>query len=90
MAKITIDIPDDKLEEFKAGFLKRHPIPEGTIEGVDEDGNPTVTLTGQPAMGPAAWFKQIMRNYLIKVYRSGKDMLASEAATPVYEEIDIT
>ena len=73
---VTFTIPEDKLVEFSAGFLKRHPIP------LDEEGEPT--------MGPAAWFKQIMRNYLIKVYRSGKDIIATEAATPVYEEIDIT
>jgi len=34
MVELTLTVPDEKLEEFKAGFLKIYPIPDDW-EGTD-------------------------------------------------------
>jgi len=32
MAQITYTLPDDKIDEFKRGFLKVYPTPEGMTD----------------------------------------------------------
>lgn len=64
MASITFNISDDKLSEFKLGFLKRHPVP------MDIDGNPIMTEN--------QWLKQWGKNQYFQAYQTGKKQLAYE------------
>ena len=66
MATIEITIPNDKLAEFKVGFLKSKPIP------LDENQVPIYT--------ESQWIERIIVNHLKAVYRNGKTKLAKEAA----------
>ena len=74
MATVTYTIPDDKLEEFKVGFLKACPVPIGENEDTGETA---------PIMSENAWIKEAGKQFFIKQYRKGKEMLAKQAA--VYE-----
>ncbi len=64
MADIIISIPNNKLAEFKLGFLKAHPVT------LDEEGNPT--------MSEIQWVRLWIKTGLISAYRRGKLKLASE------------
>lgn len=64
MASITFNIPNDKLLEFKLGFLKRHPVP------VDISSNPTMTEN--------QWLKQWGKQQYFQAYQTGKKQLAYE------------
>ena len=64
MASITFNIPDDKLPEFKLGFLKRHPVP------IDIGGNPTMTEN--------QWLKQWGKQQYFQAYKTGKKQSAYE------------
>lgn len=68
MATITFTIPDNKLAEFKAGFLKSHPIPQ------DDDGNPLYTEND--------WIKEAIRQMIMHSYQAGKERIARESTQP--------
>ena len=62
MAEITINIPDDKINEFAAGFFAILPVP---------------TVNEVPTMTKVEWVKDcIKKRFLFKVYESGKKKLA--------------
>jgi hypothetical protein len=71
---ITITIPNAKVPDFKAGFLKRYPVP------LNEE--------GLPAMTEAQWLKTWIIQRLRFEYVEGKKQLAADAA--VLEENEIT
>jgi len=56
--KITIEIPDSKVVEFKKYFLHIHPIPK------DEEGKLLYTFP--------QWIKKWLRKQLVHAYRGGK------------------
>lgn len=62
MASITFNIPDDKLIEFKLGFLKRHPVP--------------IDIEGNPAMTDNQWIKEWGKQRYFRAYQTGKKQLA--------------
>ncbi len=64
MASITYNIPDEKIDQFKQGFLKYHPVP------VDEEGAPKMT--------EVAWIKKWGQNQFISAYKAGMRQLAAE------------
>ena len=66
MAQIIYTISDEKLAEFKAGFLKINPVP------LDEEGEPTMT--------EAEWIKEWGKLHFIKAYQDGKKKISREAA----------
>lgn len=71
MANFTITVPDPKLQDFKDGFLKVQPVPIGS------DGNPTMTEN--------QWIRHWILEVLRHNYRTGKQLLAQEAAVPVID-----
>lgn len=70
MAKITLTIPSEKLQEFKTGFLAMCPIPKE----YDEEGHEL------PPMTELQWFKEWIKRDVIRAYRHGKRKLAQEVA----------
>lgn len=72
MANITITIPDEKISEFKKGFLKVQPVP------LDESDN--------PIMGENAWIKKFIKDILVSQYKAGKEELAIEQSPTVVDE----
>lgn len=73
--QITINIPDDKLTEFKIGFLAVYPIPAA------DPTNPEIVEFTE-----AQWLKEWIKHSLIRVYSEGKRRLATQAAE-IDEEI---
>jgi len=67
MAKITIDIPDNVLDEFRDGFLAAEPI------FVDKDKNPTMT--------EMEWLVFWIKRQLRGAYRRGKEIRHAETFT---------
>lgn len=79
---IIFTIPAAKVAEFRAGFLKEHPI---TIIGtVDPNGLPVTDANGiqltEPKYTEKEWFKKKMLEYANKEAAFGNDRLAKEAA----------
>lgn len=66
MITLTYTIADEKLDEFKAGFLKRCPVPK------DEEGNPLYSDN--------AWIKEWGRRQFMSRYKGGKQSLATQTA----------
>lgn len=66
--KITHTIADNKIAEFKLGFLKFHPVP------LDENSN--------PIMSEGAWIKEWGKRKFMSAYKNGKSLLAMEASNP--------
>ena len=75
---LTITIPDEKVNDFKAGFLAKCPIP--MIEDPDNEGE---TI---PEFTPKQWIKEWIRRDVLRAYRFGRKMLA-EADAVIDEEI---
>ncbi len=73
MAKITFTIDDAKLAEFKAGFLKKHPVP------IDED-------TEVPEFTDNEWLKEWGKRAYINAYRTGKKKIAQDTIAPVTDD----
>jgi len=71
---ITLTIPAAKADDFRAGFLKEHPIP--TITVIDANG----LATEQPAYTERQWLKAKIRQYIFGEYWEGKKKLMIEAA----------
>jgi len=65
MASITFNIPDDKLPEFKLGFLKRHPVP--------------LDIEDNPIMIENQWIKEWGKQQYFQAYKTGKKQLAYES-----------
>lgn len=72
MAQITLTILNEKLAEFKIGFLAMCPIP------IDND--PESETYEQPLFTELQWLKEWIRRDVIRAYRHGKLKLAQEAA----------
>lgn len=72
MASITITIPNDKVAEFKAGFLVICPVPMKNV--ATSPGPPDM----QPEMSEVAWIKKVARYGLMDKYRQGKVLLAKQ------------
>ena len=72
-ATFPITVPDDKVAEFKVGFLKQNPVP------LDEE-------TGQPTMTENAWIKQSVIDMVYQIYLQGKDKLSREASYVVEQK----
>jgi len=64
MASITYNIPNEKIAQFKQGFLKYHPVP------TDEEGTPIMT--------ELEWITKWGRSQFISAYRAGIRQLAAE------------
>jgi len=62
MAEIIINIPNDKVEELKLGFLAKCPIP------VDGEGVPLYT--------DVVWIKKWITKTVFSEYVEGKKLLA--------------
>lgn len=67
-----IEIPDDKLNEFKEYFLYIYPIP------VDKD-------TQQPLYTAIEWFQRWLRRQVIKTYKKGKRNTLRDELEITYE-----
>ena len=63
--QIILTIPDNKLAEFRTGFLRKSPVP------VDIDGNPEMT--------ELVWLKRWIRYKLLMEYKRGKIKLAQDS-----------
>ncbi len=72
MAQITLTIPNNKLDEFKAGFLAMCPVPM-----VDD---PHIIGKLIPEFTELQWFKEWIKRDVIRAYRHGKVKLSQEAA----------
>jgi len=68
----SITIPDEKLTEFKNGFLAQCPIPQVHTSEEDE--------TLKDEYTPIQWFKKKLIEYAMLEYRRGKTKLARAAA----------
>ena len=66
MADITFTIPDNKLADFKAGFLRAIPVP--------------VEIDGTPRYGENEWIKLCGKNRYVEAYRRGKKLIAEDSA----------
>jgi hypothetical protein len=69
---VTITIPNDKLDEFRLGFLKICPVP---LVNVADPGDPPDM---QPEMSELQWLKKVIRLNLFDKYKQGKALLARE------------
>ena len=65
MVDITITVPQNKLNEFRTGFLRSNPIP------LDEN--------EQPEFTELAWFKDVLMTFCREEYKRGKRSLAEDA-----------
>lgn len=64
MARITIDIPDNKVNQYRDWFIAYNPVP---------------LVNGSPSMSEIAWIKQCLKEYLLNQCRAGEHKLAIEA-----------
>ena len=71
MAKIIIEIPDEKVTEYKIGFLARCPVPL-IIDNV--------TKQPIPEMTENEWVKVYIKRHLIAAYKEGKIIIAKNNA----------
>lgn len=70
--EITFRLPIAKAQEFLSGFLAMEPIP------TDADPNdPNILI---PQYTSKEWIKECGKRYYMRVYRNGKDRLASATA----------
>lgn len=72
MAEIILTIPNEKLTEFRTGFLVMCPVP------IDND--PESETYRQPLFTELQWLKEWIRRDVIRAYKHGKIKLAQEAA----------
>lgn len=80
MAQIILTIPNEKLVEFKTGFLAIYPVPI--------DGDSKSKTYGQPLYTELQWFKEWLKQEAIRTYRNGKYKLATQTVQ-IDEEIII-
>ncbi len=74
MADLILTIPDNKVQDFKAGFLAQLPVPTKTR---DDQGNP---IPAEPLHSDLEWITLRIREWAISRYKDGKGKLAKEAA----------
>lgn len=74
MATITYTIPNEKLDDFKAGILKLIPNNE-----LKED-------TGELRYTDNQWIKEIGKRWFIRQYKLGKIKIAEELNHPIIDE----
>ena len=80
---ITLTIPAAKVADFRAGFLAEKPVPQiqQEVEGVpqwDDEDETIPTMVNQYT--EKQWFTLNLINYAKKIYRRGKNKLATQAA----------
>lgn len=79
---ITFTIPAADVAEFRAGFLREHPIPVENV--VDPNGLPVTDANGvrltEPKYTDKQWFKHIMKAYANREVLAGNKKLSAEAA----------
>lgn len=68
---LNILIRDVKIQEFKLGFLEKHPIPTRTLLS-DED-------TGVPLFTAKRWMEVWLERQAFGAYRQGKELLRGPA-----------
>ena len=71
MARFTIEVPDDKVQELLIAFATLYPIPQA----VEEEG-----VEPEPLYTKAVWAKMKVRSYIREVYTSWKAKEAAELA----------
>ena len=81
MAELTISIPNEKVADFKAGFLRMNPVP---VENTNPD--PEGEPVWEPTMAENVWIRRCIRTYLIEQYKSGKHWLVKDAEVIVVDE----
>ena len=70
MVDIVINIPNDKVNELKLGFLKAYPIPRDH---------------GVPKYTELEWATIWIKEQIFNAYREGKCMIASELTVPIID-----
>ncbi len=73
MVSITYTIPDEKLEEFKLGFLKEYPNKE-------KDGEDLIYTDNE-------WIKEWGKRKFFGAYRNGKNKILAEGDASVDGDI---
>lgn len=71
---ITLTIPAAKVAQFRAGFLREHPVPQ--IRTVDANGLPVM----ENQYTDKQWFKKVVVDYANREAKHGNDKIAKEAA----------
>ncbi len=67
---ITLNVPDQRVSDLWAGFLRMRPIP------TDEDGEPLYASNAQ-------WLEVYVKAHLKQLVRSGQRDLAAQGVTDV-------
>lgn len=76
MAQIVLNIPDNKVAQYRDWFIAYNPVP---------------IVNGSPVMSEIAWIKQCLKEYLLNQCRGGEHKLAIEAlAATGVSEGDVT
>jgi len=75
MAKITFTIDDNKLEEFKSGFLKENPVPG-------------LAPKEEKQLTEDQWIKEWGRLQYIRAYKRGKRKIAEDTMSLEQEIIN--
>ena len=63
--QLIFDIPDEKFDELKAGFIRCSKVP--------------VDIEGKPTMSELAWMREDVLNYIFRRYQTGKQLKAQDA-----------
>ena len=71
MARFTIEIPDDKVQELLTAFATLYPIPPAVTEEGEEE---------EPLFTKPQWAKKQVRKYIREVYTAAKAKQAAEDA----------
>ena len=79
---LTITIPAAKVVEFRAGFLREHPVPIQHV--VDANGIPVLDVNDmyiyEPQYTEKQWFKRVILRYVNSEVKHGNDKIAKENA----------
>ena len=63
--QLIFDIPDEKLNELKTGYLRCAPVP--------------LDFEGQPIMGELEWIKSDILKGIFNKYKTGKQLIAQDS-----------
>jgi len=77
--EITLVVPDNKLAEFRLGFLAAYPVPVPMID------NPE----GSPEYTELEWFRVWLKQRALEAYIQGKKKLATQAVVIDREVIEL-
>lgn len=73
--KITLTIPENKIEDFRSGFLATCPIPMTIDPNNSED-----PMSMIPEFTEKQWIKEWLKRKVIRAYKHGKKQLAEKTA----------